>query len=249
MSIDELVNIHYDNLNQNDLYIWKYIHSNKKQCCSLTIEELASKCNVSRTTILRFAQKLSLKGYSELKVYLNWDVSKAKENEGIHIDSAFDSYEKAISDLRKKDFTEVCKLIHDSNRVFIYGTGQIQKSIAEELKRIFLNAEKYFYIIGGPNEMNIILNTIKPDDLVIFISMNGESDEVTGFAKVLKVINIPTVSMTRLTENKLARLCNENIYTNTANINLNYGYSYETTTIFFVLIEILFLKYCTIYPR
>ena len=73
MKIDDLVNLHYDKLNQSDLHIWKYINAHRKESYNLTIDELASRCNVSRTTILRFAQKLSLKGYSELKVYLKWE--------------------------------------------------------------------------------------------------------------------------------------------------------------------------------
>ena len=248
MTIDELVNIHYDNLNQNDLYIWKYIHSNKEECCKLTIDELGRRCNVSRTTILRFSQKLSLKGYSELKVYLNWDVSK-QDNKELSIDEAFDAYEKAILDIKQKDFKQVCEMIHMAERVFIYGTGLIQMSVAEELKRIFLSAQQYFYIVGGTNEMSILLNTIQPNDLVIFISMSGQSTEVTTFAKTLKVINVPCISVTRLMENKLSRLCNENLYISTANIDLGNGVRYETTTLFFVLVEILFLKYCVYYSK
>jgi len=66
MKIDELINKYYDRLSQNDLHIWQYINSNKEECCNLSIHELAVRCNVSKTTILRFAKKLSLKGYSEL---------------------------------------------------------------------------------------------------------------------------------------------------------------------------------------
>lgn len=247
MSIDELVNIHYDKLNQNDIHIWKYIHSNKRECCSLSIDELAKKCNVSRTTILRFAQKLSLKGYSELKVYLNWELSNDKSRE-VNIEEAFKAYEKAIVDIKNKDFRKACRMINKANRVFIYGTGLVQMSVSEELKRVFLSAQKYFYIIGGKNEMSILLNTIQPDDLVIFVSMSGQSKEVTAFAKTLKVINVPCISITRLMENELARMCDENLYITTANIDIGNGIKYETTTLFFVLIEILFLRYCVYYP-
>ena len=81
MRLEELVNKHYDKLNHSDLYIWKYIFNHKKDCCNLTIDELANRCNVSRTTILRFAQKLSLKGYSELKIYLKWESEDKEFNE------------------------------------------------------------------------------------------------------------------------------------------------------------------------
>ena len=73
MRLDELVIQYYNQLNENDIYNWNYISSHKKECEKLAIDQLAYKCNVSRTTILRFAQKLSLKGYGELKVYFKID--------------------------------------------------------------------------------------------------------------------------------------------------------------------------------
>ena len=69
MKLDELVNKNYNQLSENDFYIWNYISKNRKECENLSIDQLASKCNVSRSTVLRFA-KNSLKGYSELKLYL-----------------------------------------------------------------------------------------------------------------------------------------------------------------------------------
>lgn len=54
MRLEELVNQYYGQLNENDLMIWKYILSHKKECCSIFIEELSRKCNISRATISRF---------------------------------------------------------------------------------------------------------------------------------------------------------------------------------------------------
>ena len=61
MKLQELINKYYYKLNETDFCIWEYISNNKKECKDLTINQLAYKCNVSRTTILRFAQKISLK--------------------------------------------------------------------------------------------------------------------------------------------------------------------------------------------
>lgn len=54
MRLEELVNKNYQSLNENDLYIWNYIIHHRKECERLSIDDLASKCNVSRSTILRF---------------------------------------------------------------------------------------------------------------------------------------------------------------------------------------------------
>ena len=73
MRLEELINKNYNRLNENDLYIWQYISAHRKECEKLSIDDLANHCHVSRTTILRFSQRLGLKGYTELKVYLRID--------------------------------------------------------------------------------------------------------------------------------------------------------------------------------
>ena len=189
MRLEELVNKHYDKLNHSDLYIWKYIFNHKKDCCNLTIDELANRCNVSRTTILRFAQKLSLKGYSELKIYLKCE---------------------------SEDFSSVCNLMYNAKRIFVYGTGAVQSSVAAELKRIFLSGQECIYNIQGEAEADMILNTISDEDLIFLISLTGESEHVKRLAKQFKLRNVPIISITKLKNNTLARLSDENLYINTS---------------------------------
>lgn len=76
MAIEDLVRANYGKLNENDLYIWKYIDTHREECSHATIEELAKNCNVSRTTILRFAKKLSMEGFSELKIHMKMELEK-----------------------------------------------------------------------------------------------------------------------------------------------------------------------------
>lgn len=80
MRLEELLNQYSDRLSENDLYIWDYVEKHKKQCENMTIEELARKCNVSRTTVLRFTKKLSLKGFGEFKVHLKMENDDKKQD-------------------------------------------------------------------------------------------------------------------------------------------------------------------------
>ncbi len=70
MRLEELVSDNYYKLNDNDLLIWQYIQCHKQECCSISIKKLALNCCISRTTISRFTQKLSLEGFREFKTYL-----------------------------------------------------------------------------------------------------------------------------------------------------------------------------------
>lgn len=244
MCLEELVNKNYDKLNQNDIYIWRYIVKNKKKCSKLTIEELASLCNVSRTTILRFAQKLSLKGFSELKVYLKWETSEEVQMETEAVKVMCDGYTRAINDISKRDFTGACKLIYEANRVFVYGSGDVQMNVARQLKMMFLHGGECLYDFEGLSMDEAFFTLVNPNDLVILISLNGESRNVVELAKKMNLSNVKVLSITKLKDNTLASLSDENIYITTSQIYVDSNFrSFESTTILYNVAEILFVRY------
>lgn len=243
MKLDELVNRYYEKLNENDLAIWQYISAHRRECEKLSIAELSKRCNVSQTTAMRFVQKISLKGYSELKVYLRMDNALSKENIS-NVDKVCYVYAELIKDMKDKDCTPIFELINQANRLYVYGAGMIQTTVQRELKRVFLTANKLIFDINGQNEAKKMAGLIKEEDLVIIISVSGESETVLDFAKTLKIRNIPFLSITKLNENTLARISNANLYISSQKFNEFYGsIDYETVTSYFMLIEVLFLKY------
>ena len=168
MKLDELVNKHYGQLNENDLYIWNYISSHRKECEKLAIDQLAFKCSVSRTTVLRFAQKLSLKGYGELKVFLKLDNQEAKENIG-HVDMVCESYRRVIGSMKEKDCTDIFRKFDQAKNIYVYGIGMIQSSIKKELKRTFMMSGRLIYDLSGYEEAERLLSIVTEDDLFIII--------------------------------------------------------------------------------
>lgn len=243
MKLEMLVNKYYGQLNDNDLYIWNYILHNKKECERMTIDQMAYKCNVSRTTILRFAQKLSLKGYGELKVYLKLDNEKNIESTN-NLDFVCNSYYDVIKTMREMDCTEIFEKIDKANRLYVYGIGMVQSSIKKEIKRNFLCGNKIFYDIGNLSEAKNVTRIAQEGDLCIIISVSGENESLLEIAKELKMKNVTVISITKLKENSLARISDLNLYIATATINdfltIN---NYESVTAYFILIEILFIKY------
>lgn len=242
MKLVELVNKNYDQLKQNDLHIWNYISNHKKECCDLTIDELAAKCNVSRSTILRFAQRISLKGYSELKIYLKWEVKENPIKQDI-IENFCNSLIQDIKEYKKHDFTSVCKLIYQSKKVFLYGTGAVQRSVAQEMRRIFLTGNEHFYVIEGVDEIAPFINTLTPEDLVFIISLKGESDNAKTFSRQLVLQGIPFVTITSLEENELSRLSTESIYIHIPEVQHRPEINYQILDVYFILVDILFLNY------
>ncbi|MGL5694435.1 MAG: MurR/RpiR family transcriptional regulator [Peptostreptococcaceae bacterium] len=243
MKLQELINTHYSSLNENDLHIWKYISNNKKECEKLAIDQLAFKCNVSRTTILRFAQKLSLKGYSELKLYLKMENKEPKEDMNT-TEMVCNTYYEVIKSIKEKDCSEIFKKFDSAKTIYVYGVGMIQSSIKKELKRIFLSSGKIFYDLSGYKESEISLKIANSDDLFIIISVSGENKFIIDFVSKLKVRNIPILSITKSKQNTLSQMSNYSLYISSVKLTQDLNQvDYDSITSYFILIEILFLKY------
>ena len=243
MKLEELINKYYDQLNANDFHIWNYISNNKHECQKMAIDQLAYKCNVSRTTILRFAQKISLKGYSELKLYLKLENEEKKISTN-ETEMVCETYLSVIKNIKDKDCTELFKKIDSARNIFIYGVGMVQSSIKKELKRIFMTAGKILYDLSGYKESEISLSMVNSDDLFIIISVSGENDFIIDFASKLKVRNIPILSITKMKENTLAQMSDYNLYISSVTfLDTLKDVSYDSVTSYFILVEILFFKY------
>ena len=160
------------------------------------------------------------------------------------IDQVCGIYESLIQTMREADFTDIFQMIDNARHLYVYGAGMLQSAVQKELKRVFLTANKIFFDINGPNEAQKMAGIIGEEVLVVIVSVSGESKVVLDFAKTLKIRNIPILSITKQNENTLARMSRHNLYVTTQTFNLFYGeIDYETVTSYFLLTELLFLKY------
>ena len=75
MRLEEIVNNHLTALNETDMVVWRYIVQHREAAKKISIHELARVCNVSSTTIVRFAQKLGFDGFGELKAVMKMEES------------------------------------------------------------------------------------------------------------------------------------------------------------------------------
>lgn len=248
MNLNTLVATHIKKLNENDLMIWSYISQNQELCSKSTIDQIAKNCNVSRTTVLRFTQKLSLSGFSEFKVYLKMaTTSEAEINQDIlenSVDHLCNDITQYLDKVRNINYDPIFDLIYNARNIYVYGTGAVQHNVAKELKRSFLSSQIFiFEIEGSADEVIVSTAGITKDDLIFIISLSGESTIALNFATNLKIKQVPIVSITKFKSNNLANLSNHNIYVNSLSLNISDIKTFETTSLFFLNIEILTLKY------
>ena len=243
MRLEERVNKNYRDLNENDLLIWKYIQGHKKGCCAISIEELAGKCNISRTTISRFTQKLGFAGFREFKVHLQLEYEQEQVQSDFLLDEVCANYRKCIETVQRTDMTEICERIYHAKRLFAFGTGEVQNAAAQMIKRMFMNVKRFFVNPYGKSEVLMAIEDLGPEDVVIMISLSGETELAVSAARMLKARGVYTVSITRLSDNTLSRLCDSNLYIQTNVLMRKAGITFESCSAYFNVVELLCVKY------
>lgn len=247
MNIVEKINSFGEDLNENDFLIAEFIINNKSLILSMTLDDLSKECNISKTSIIRFTKKIRLSGFSELKALIKFETEKEKKSisDSSNIEDILaKGYFHTINGLRNKNMNPIFDLIENSERVFLYGTGVTQQNAVSELYRIFFNGGKYFYNFSNGTQPEEFIDSIGTNDLVIIVSLSGESSHVVSLATNLKMMGIKIVSLTKLKDNTLARLSDENIYFSNVYIEMTEQKRiYESTTPLFIACEIILIKY------
>ncbi|WP_307894668.1 MurR/RpiR family transcriptional regulator [Bacillus swezeyi] len=245
MQLEELMNKHYKKLNENDFHILKYILNHQGTCYKLGINELAKKCNVSRTSILRLSQKLDFSGYSEFRVFLKWEAEKQEEEreDCRSFESLMRDMESSIKYLKNTDMRNICKLIDEADRIFVYGSGTAQTSCALELQRMFISQHRYLTVIRDQIEFELMLPDLSTDDLIIIISLSGETPSLIPQAQTLSARGIPFISLTNLKNNLLAQLTPYNLYATSQAVTVYPKTELLAFAPFFLVGEALFRSY------
>ena len=197
----------YDKMGKAEKHIADWIFENPGKIISLSIIELAEQCGCGEATIVRFAKRLGLSGYQELKFSL------ASEGGGspasAHIterDTAFEMYSKVCNDiyislektkgsLNSDSLENAAKKICNANKIILFGLGNsaaIAIDASHKFMRAGLNAVAY-----TDNHMQVIAAShLKEGDVAIGISHSGSSKDIVEALKISKEHHALTIAIT-----------------------------------------------------
>lgn len=240
----EIVNTHYDKLNDSDIQSLSIIMENAAQMAGMSIEEAAKRCNTSKSTILRLTQKLGFSGYSEFKSCLKWE----NQTQAINHQDAFESIRKDFMTTCQQlesssNLGKVARSIHLAHNVVLYGTGQAQRYCAMEMQRLFMEVNKYIYHVGASDEFRMLAKNLGPDDLVIILSLSGNTNKIKDTLQLLKLKDVKMASITNLQNNSLSAMCDYNLYAVSSPLKLAENLEHNSFMNFLTVVEYIFLTY------
>lgn len=242
MRLESLVNKNYDLLTANDREMVNRIFRDKESVRGMNSTQLAAYLNVSRTTFVRFMKKMGIDTFAEFRLLLAEEERKP-EGSVFNMADIVDNYHGMINELKRHDYSKVCRMIADAGTIYLYGSGNEQKAIAEEFKRIFLIFGKYCVDLFDFGETEFARERFRKNDLFIAISLSGESPEAIRVLRCVQGAEIRTLSLTRWANNTLAAMCQENLYVGTKTVYQGASQSYEMVAAFYILLDILSVRY------
>ncbi|MCR6098723.1 MurR/RpiR family transcriptional regulator [Salipaludibacillus agaradhaerens] len=244
MRLEEVVNRHYHQLNDNDMHILKYILNHAQTCYQLSINELARACNVSKSSVLRFTQKLGFSGYSEFKVFLKWD-NRREKTDSHYIEPLYTDIDATLNDLSDKSFDAISELLYQARTIFVYGSGVAQTNCALELQRQFANAQRHLVVIHDQTEFEIIQQSMTPEDVIIIISLSGDTPALIPQAEWLAAKGVPIISVTNLKNNKIAQMATHHLYATSTFTSVTAYRDIISFVPFAIVLEHMFRHYLT----
>ena len=201
--------------------IANYVIEFPQEVTELTVHQLAEKCGVASSAVIRFCKTVQLQGFSELKLELARELGSRREEQSKTIPSVghesgtegvvrkvFGAGMSTLQDtLDKLDFSKVEKmsqaLVH-AKHIFIFGLGTsatIVNDAQYRLSQLGLRATACTDIL----QMGVTATNLEEGDVVLAISHSGRTKAVVDAVRLAKKSGATVLSITSFVDSFLYR--------------------------------------------
>ncbi|WP_429972315.1 MurR/RpiR family transcriptional regulator [Enterococcus sp. AZ015] len=201
-------------LSEAELFLWNYITQNLSEIPSLSIIKLSELANVSTTTIVRTMKKKGYEGYTSFKHHLKEQSNMTLNFSNVEMvdeeirRSIIKNEQEVIRTLNMLDtgtIEDAIQKIYNAKRIVIFAQG-FSELIGEEMKTKFQLVDKYCELYTDPNIITTISKRLRKEDTVIFVSLNGETEELVIAAQNCYDKEIGSLLITASKESRLLEL-------------------------------------------
>lgn len=201
-------------LSEAELFLWNYITQNLSEIPSLSIIKLSELANVSTTTIVRTMKKKGYEGYTSFKHHLKEQSNMTLNFSNVEMvdeeirRSIIKNEQEVIRTLNMLDtgtIEDAIQKIYNAERIVIFARG-FSELIGEEMKTKFQLVDKYCELYTDPNIITTISKRLRKEDTVIFVSLNGETEELVIAAQNCYDKEIGSLLITASKESRLLEL-------------------------------------------
>lgn len=217
VNILDRIQFKYREFSDKEKNIADYILENSKDIKNVNIKELATLTNTSAPTITRFCKKISCESFSSMKVALSSIIGAGKDEIEDELLNNVHLYYKEVIE-KTKNLIDSDKVyatvdqIKKANRIFIYGVGNSGLT-GDEFKLRLLRMGFNVNSISDTHMMLINSSIASKGDIVIGLSVSGETEEIYQALKLGKKNGAKIITITADESSKMSKISDINLLT------------------------------------
>ncbi|VYU64348.1 SIS domain-containing protein [Clostridium tertium] len=190
----------YNSFSDKEKDIANYIMQYGDKIKNINITDLAKEIGTSGATITRFAKKIGCESFVDMKIKLGSNkVEKLDDDEDEIFSYAYQYYNEVIERTKmlidKDAIFKAVSEIKKARNIYIHGVGSSGLTCKEMMHRL-LRMGFNVHCISDSHMMIINSSIVRKDDLVIGISISGETEEVVHSLRKAKENGASIISIT-----------------------------------------------------
>ncbi|WP_156321576.1 MurR/RpiR family transcriptional regulator [Lacticaseibacillus saniviri] len=191
-------------LSPSEAYFWNFALKHQHQIMHLSITQLSATVNVSTATIVRTVKKQGFSGYTDFRHSLFRDEGSAAQFISLNnVDQqiqqvVLQNEEEVTNTIKLMDINVIedsIQLLKHAKTIYIFARG-LSEMIATEMTLKFQLLGKSAQSQTDPNIIKTIANRVTDQDVVIFITLNGNTPELVHAAQVLAKNDVSNITLT-----------------------------------------------------
>ncbi|MBO0441556.1 MurR/RpiR family transcriptional regulator [Candidatus Enterococcus ikei] len=201
-------------LSESEKYLWDFIDKHLIDIPNYSIVKLSEKANVSTATIVRAMKKKGYEGFTSFKHHLKDQSNTTINFSGVEkIDAEIkrailkneQEMIRTINMLDSGSIEDAIQKIKAAQKIVIFARG-FSELIAQEMMVKFQLSGKYCEMHADPNIITSMSKKITKNDIVLLISLNGETSELVTAVKNCLKNDVSTITLTANSSSSLAQL-------------------------------------------
>lgn len=216
LMFDQRIQMNYDKLSTNEKEMLTYIMGNRKDIIKMSLVELGENLLSSKSSVLRFTQKLGFRGYTDMKYSLEQSLTQVAIEPTDLTAILRSEISKTFNYAEQVNFHPLIDKMHNSENVYLYATGFSQNNMTKEFSNDIFLSGRLNFLISGETNFEMITHKLTPQDLVIITSMSGNTQSIQGTIKNLNMNKVPICSVTTFGKNFLSAHSNFQLYYETS---------------------------------
>lgn len=213
MDLLATISSYFPSLSKSEQKVAQLILSNPDKVENLSINELALMVGVGESTIVRFARKIGLTGFQELKIALvkyqtsqeQYDIDDSNELKDVVYRQIVESLQDTKGFINQKEIEKAAQIIHNARHIYLLSVGTssfVAIQLGNRLKRL----GKFVEFVPDGHLQSIYATMIQSTDAVVAISKSGNTKEVIQDIELASQSGAPVITLTNFINSKINQM-------------------------------------------